>query len=266
MNLQTNTITNKTTLIITKQTNIMIFQNQHYSIFEDIKLTSNTIKYHLYNHYNVSSKILNLPTTLTSLITIKYKNQTLKYYYDRANRLNKVETYNSTGILEDSVIYHYDEPSPALLEMSNLSGRLSWTETENVNTYFSYDNRGRRIKTVKEIDSRRFMMNLVYDNLDRVVKRIYPDGFALNISYNERSLIDKLGDFVNNSIYNEFGLEKEIQYGNSIDLLKEYDEKRWFLKRIQAPGLIDLNYDYDKIGNISSIINLTKRLMKKKFK
>lgn len=111
-----------------------------------------------------------------------------------------------------------------------------------------------------------------YDALNRLVRTTTPDGSVQTFVFNEASLLNEVrlqhrGEsavqvMVKNIDYNAKGQRERIRYGNDVVTLYEYDDNTFRLihltsqRRASAgsdPGLQDLSYTYDAVGNITCI-------------
>ncbi|MBI5873337.1 MAG: hypothetical protein HZB36_04250 [Candidatus Omnitrophica bacterium] len=178
------------------------------------------------------------------------KNQVLEFQYDALNRL--------TGKLaggQTLVTYYYDDTSK-----ENNIGRLSKITDQSGSTEFFYDNLGREIKSTKTVDSKSYTVERAYDILDRLTSLKYPDGETVNYSYDANSgLLEKVfnsTNYVNSINYNAAGQIKNIQYGNGTATNYTYGQDlrlSRILTSSSASTLQDLNYIFDKNGNITTL-------------
>jgi YD repeat-containing protein len=97
----------------------------------------------------------------------------------------------------------------------------------------------------------------------------YPDGEVLSYGYDDAGQVNSVYgtrygqrfDYVNNITYDQFGQRSYIQYGNGVETTYNYDEQLRYLDSLQTASgsttLQDLNYSFDKVGNITAITNVT---------
>jgi len=161
------------------------------------------------------------------------------FYYDELGRIVKKDFPS-----DHDIDYAYDEGTLGTLYMINDS--LG-------STRYYYDDRLRKIQEDKTIDGRKWTTKWTYDAADRITSVTYPTGEVVSYSYNNQGLLEKLSDIVNNINYNALGKVIKLQYGNGISSNFAYDENSQRLSRIHTPGLQDLSYQYDGVGNIISI-------------
>ncbi len=182
------------------------------------------------------------------------KGQILEFQYDVLNRLvNK--SVNSQIIAS----YQYDDATK-----ENCLGRLSKVTDQSGSTEFFYDKFGREIKSVKTVGSIPYTVERSYDILDRLLTLKYPDGAVINYSYDSNSgLLEKIYsgsgmsaiNYASDISYNAKGQIKAIQYGNNTRTDYTYGQDLR-LSRILTQGstnLQDLNYQFDKNGNITTL-------------
>ncbi|HAJ57219.1 MAG TPA: hypothetical protein DCL35_05560 [Candidatus Omnitrophica bacterium] len=189
------------------------------------------------------------------------KNQVLEFHYDALNRLTKKVSLlgGAEAILSE---YYYDDTTK-----ENCVGRLSKIADQSGSTEFFYDNLGREIKSTKAVDGIPYTVERTYDILDRLVNLKYPDGEDVNYSYDPNSgLLESVvslrgaaGDvaihYANDIAYNAQGQIRDIHYGNGTETTYTYGQDLR-LSRILTQGtaiLQDLNYSFDKNGNITTL-------------
>ncbi len=113
------------------------------------------------------------------------KGQTLVFTYDALNRLtNKTDGVN--GMV--NVNYTYDNATA-----SNFAkGRLTQATYSGGNTQFAYDELGRELQSVKEMNARAFEVNRGYDALSRLTDIQYPQGENIVYNYNAAGQIESV--------------------------------------------------------------------------
>jgi RHS repeat-associated protein len=184
------------------------------------------------------------------------KNQILEFQYDSLNRLTNKLANGST-----IVTYIYDDTSK-----DYCIGRLSKITDQSGLTEFFYDKLGREIKSIKTVDSVAYTVERTYDILDRLATLKYPDGALVNYSYDANSgLLEKVYTgsaapyqyYVKDIIYSAKGQIKTIQYGNNVTTNYTYGQdlrlSRICTNNGQGANLQDLNYIFDKNGNITTL-------------
>ncbi|MFA5038840.1 MAG: RHS repeat-associated core domain-containing protein [Candidatus Omnitrophota bacterium] len=179
----------------------------------------------------------------------------LNFEYDELNRLIKKSVASSMhGLVE----YFYDE-----VGKENCFGRLSKIMDDSGSTEFFYDKSGREIKSIKTVSGQVYQVQREYDVYDRLSKLVYPDGEAVNYSYDSNSgFLDKIynstdsTNYVNSIDYNAQGQMKTITYGNNVTTRYSYGQDlrlTQILTSTSALVLQNMNYVFDKNGNMTTL-------------
>jgi len=180
---------------------------------------------------------------------IDNKGQTVTFVYDAINRLERKE-YDSP-IMSD-VVYTYDNLDPP-----NSTGRLSSIDDGVSITSYEYDKEGRVIKVTRAIGENTYVTQTSYDTLGRITSITYPDNEVVTYTYDTNSgLLESVSSYISDITYNAQGQIRAIQYGNSTQTTYTYNNDQR-LQRIltqnQSGDLQDLNYDFDKVGNLTQL-------------
>jgi RHS repeat-associated protein len=196
-----------------------------------------------------------------------------KYHY---NRLTQME-YSDNPELK--VTYAYG----AVGASANAAGRVVKVEDINGWTYFEYDKLGNVSKETKTVvlpnedTVWQLSMYYMYDSWGRIGFMGYPDGEVVFYNYDKGGNLKavqgfkyfgwpgtgQLYPYVQDIKYNKFGKRTEIKYGNDIISTYQYDDMQR-LSSLQSGNntevLQTLNYQYDDVGNITSINNTAQTL------
>lgn len=166
-------------------------------------------------------------------------------------------------ILVDGVLterYEYD-----IGEGNNLIGRLARVQDEAGELQFSYTPRGlveektRHVQTLSGLAS--FTVRYAYDSLERMTQVTHPDGAPITYHYNNRGLLKKINNFVDNITYNAVGQTTEVQYTNGVQENYSFDELTFYLQEALINGptrpapYYQMSYIYDAIGNPLTMID-----------
>ena len=164
---------------------------------------------------------------------------TTRYRYDALDRKVEEDYPN-----DPSVFWFYDQ---------DLIGTLSRVIDHAGEVDYGYDERLRKVRETRRLDGYEWTTEWAYDALDRKVRQVYPNGEVAEYVYNNQGLLDAIPGVVPNLDYNAAGLMTEKAYANGIITSYDYDARNQRLVRIFAPGVQDLNYSYDAVGNVLAI-------------
>ncbi|MDO8662670.1 MAG: RHS repeat-associated core domain-containing protein [Candidatus Omnitrophota bacterium] len=196
------------------------------------------------------------------------KGQILTFEYDDLNRLAKKSSLRGSEAAEAISEYFYDDPAK-----DNCVGRLSKITDLSGSTEFFYDKLGREVKSIKSLRGTEgagtisYTVQREYDVLDRLTKLTYPDGEAVNYTYDTNSgLLKSLRgtagteaiSYVQNMSYNAKGQSTNILYGNNVQTTYTYgqDLRLANISTIHSPSstiLQNLDYTFDHNGNLTDL-------------
>ncbi len=217
------------------------------------------------------------------------KNQRICFYYDALNRLTG-KHYRTDDVCPATptlnVTYTYDSGTYGKGQrtgMSDPSGSTAWT----------YDARGRMISEVKTISDNPFTTSWTYTSADLPMTMTYPDGEILTYQYLPQRLLDKIysnrkpdgtaGTYylVQDTLYDAAGRVDRRDLGATSTtanpvLVSDYNYNLWTvdggrMNTLKAgiysdqDSLLDLRYDYDNVGNLLSILDVTNSSQKQCF-
>lgn len=162
--------------------------------------------------------------------------------YDELDRISKTDYPTDTDI-----VYTYDGNSKL--------GTLTSVTDGSGSTQYTYDNRLRKLTEKVFLSASNWTTTFTYDSMDRVVTRKNPDNEIVTYAYNSQGAVNSLTGIVSNTDYNALGGETKRDYGNGLSTLLSYNTTDFRLNEITTGTLQDLNYTYDNVGNIKSIVN-----------
>lgn len=194
--------------------------------------------------------------------TIDNKSQAIQYTYDGANRILDEDYLDEAGITPD-VAYYYDASSQDYPDAVNVKGAISWVEDMSGTQFFSYDERGNTLWTIKRVrdegSNNDYKTAMTYDAMDRVIAMTYPDGDQVSYIYNNRTLLESIPDFVDGMDYHASGQIASIDYANDIETSYSYDPRQRLInlstKNIPQGNEVvqNLSYTLDGVSNITAI-------------
>jgi RHS repeat-associated protein len=161
--------------------------------------------------------------------------------YDDLNRVTSIDYPN-----DEDVSFTYD------LEYN---GTLSRVVKGSISSAYDYD---QRYRVEDETLSFGFIpytytTSYEYDSMDRVTRITYPDASSVNLTYNAQTLLESVEGVVDNLDYNARNQITTKELSNGVVTNYTYDTEKLLLDRIYTPGLQDLNYEFDNVGNILEI-------------
>ncbi|HTM07264.1 MAG TPA: FG-GAP-like repeat-containing protein, partial [Verrucomicrobiae bacterium] len=186
------------------------------------------------------------------------KNQTLIYDYDKKSRL-KHKTLSA-----GTITFTYDQGTNGigrLTQVDDLGGLV---------TTFSYDSMGRVIQAGRAFDGGApHTLTQTYNALSSVKTETFSDDSeTINYTYDNAGWLKSVSGYVSDIQYNARGQRDEIQYVNGVTTTFDYFDQlvtppqkiNFRLKNRNTTGhnpdymnLQDLDYDYDDVGNTTSI-------------
>jgi RHS repeat-associated protein len=155
----------------------------------------------------------------------------------------------------------------------NDAGQLIYQSDATGHQEFSYGNMGEVVANVRTViapnlPTRVFKTNYFYDSWNRLQTMIYPDQEKVNYSYDLGGNLNRMTGQVYNEPYNYidridydyYEQRAYLKYGNKTETFYDYTLKLRRLKNLKvktsdAQDLYNNNYQYDKVGNVTSLIN-----------
>ncbi len=182
-----------------------------------------------------------------------------QYYYDNAGNLIKQVDNNSINIT-----LNYDELNRMVSKnksnetinyiYDNINGTLRKIITSDLNINYTYDNRLRKIKETKIIGDKIFIKQWIYDSLNRIKTETLPDSSIITYNYTVQGKIKRITNILDDIQYNPFSDPTKLSYINNLDTDYTYNESTYRIEKIKTGvNKQELNYEYDKVGNVISI-------------
>ncbi len=171
--------------------------------------------------------------------TTDARHYTVTYSYDELNRLTLVSYPNGT-----STSYTYDRDNN-IVKMADAHST----------TTFAYDALNRLTKESLTIGGSTYPLSYAYDGAGNVVSTKYPDGYTLPMTYDVLNRLKTLGTFAKFT-YTADSQVATIKYGDGQVATYSYtkrDQPKQILVKLGAAKQMDLNYTYDKAGNVLTI-------------
>jgi RHS repeat-associated protein len=210
------------------------------------------------------------------------KGQRTCFYYDALNRL-KGKRYDAApddcpadpGYNEYDEKYFYDDTTGG----SDGLGRRTGMSNDTVSVVWTYDHRGRVTRETRTVaDQGVYSFWSVYDSADRLIALTYPTGERVTTTYDASgqpatlaSAYDPNVPYVANATYNARGQMTQLGFGLSGggtlattytywgDNGEPNNQRSFRLKHLQvgATPVLSLDYSYDAVGNVETILDAT---------
>lgn len=116
-----------------------------------------------------------------------------------------------------------------------------------------YDQRGRAVWNERQIEGYAFGSTLAYDNADRVVRSVWPDGQVLAQVYDPGSRVVAIEGVISEVSYDGRGLMRRWVASDGSQTEMGYDAVQRMNRMVTrgAPGVLqDFTYTHDRMGNI----------------
>lgn len=181
--------------------------------------------------------LLVLPLISAYELTYDTDKNTVTSNYDSLNRILNQTTDSLT------TSYNYD---------SERNGTLSNVTTEDMSVSYEYDSRNRITRETRIIDGITFEKTYSYDSMDRITDVSGPTE-TFSLDYGDNALLESITGLLD-ILYTPSGLILNKTFDNSLTTEFSYDDN-WRITQIKTEVHQDINYDYDTVGNIISIID-----------
>ncbi len=185
----------------------------------------------------------------------------VNYSYDALNRLTGV-TYPATPV--ENIVYQYDGVTTG----NKGIGRLTQITDQSGSTHYHYDHRGNLLTKTTVIDGQTLVTSTTYDLANNPIEMTYPSGLVVNYTYDSQGRVQDITatrptenpiNIISDTEYLAFGPVKGMTYGNGLTQTLTYDQDYRLSTLTSGSALttvLDLSYDYDANGNITTIDHL----------
>lgn len=209
----------------------------------------------------------------------------IQYTYDKNGNV-----VTETSFKNDAISYTYDDLNRPLLEKLSGNTKISYTYDQNGDTgqlsfvdygsgnskAYDYDILGRLKIATTTIGNEEFVINYDYNLNGELKEIVYPDNKVVIYNFNNVGQVNEITlnqgqsttTLATNISYNQNGQMTHIERANSVTTDYTYDPNQAFrLSRILSVNasstLQDLNYTYDAVGNILTLIDNANTDLKK---
>jgi RHS repeat-associated protein len=170
--------------------------------------------------------------------------------YTRDSVLARVKEIHYQGFAADDVALDYDDANNLTLVASN-SGGTSTLEYDELNRLYretwSWMHDGQTTTST---------VSYGFDSAGCLEEMTYPSGLVLQLTCdtaNRVKTIQANGEvIVRNVQYHPSGQPAVVEYGNGTVTTYSYDD-RYRVREISVPGVMDLQYGYDGLDNVTSL-------------
>jgi YD repeat-containing protein len=195
------------------------------------------------------------------------------YGYDPAGNLRCRERISSTKCSDSNwtnppaeIIYNVDGVGRVTnidyLDLDMTDVVMTYDEASNLVTMvdgagshrFDYTATDRLAQQVSIVDGVTYTTTHDYDSQGNLETLTYPSGRVVTYGYDADNRANSVAGFVSNVTYHPTGLANEISYGNGIVTTLSLDTRQR-ADQLQAPGVLDLNYDYNAVGNLDQLVD-----------
>ena len=192
---------------------------------------------------------------------------TWNYTYDaQGNLLTQTTATITTTLTYDGlnrvISKSFSDGSPAVSFTYDANGDTGYRTGMNDGsgtTAWDYDPRGRLIKEDKTISGQAFTTLYSYDSADQLISMTYPNGETVIITNLPQGGNKTIGSYLTGTVVNANGRISERSFGNGTTTNLTYND--WLtggsqlstLHSGQSGSLLNLNFTYDSVGNITSI-------------
>ncbi len=181
---------------------------------------------------------------------------TTTYQYDGLNRLKSVAYSDGTP----SATYNYDAGGAGAYALGRLTSMTDGTGSET----YTYNQLGRITAVAKVVGTATYNIAYGYNYVGQVKTLTYPDGIALNQSYDPAGRLAQISSGSTNYLtvpstsYNAASLPRSLTYGSGVQATIGYDPRLQLASLDYAKGttdLLNLTYNYTQTVNGNPVNN-----------
>jgi RHS repeat-associated protein len=172
--------------------------------------------------------------------------QTVKMGYDQLGRL----TWRQEP--EGISTWTYDTRPKGIGKLAQLDGPNAYQEL------YTYGDFGRLTETMTTIAGQHYPVSKTFDQYGRLDSLTYPTGFAVRNYYDESTgYLREVRRASDDHIYwraerrNAQGQLEQVSLGNGLVTQQVYDRLTGRIQQIQTPGIQNLRFTFDSIGNLT---------------
>ena len=156
--------------------------------------------------------------------------------------------------------YHYDAGAG-----SNVAGRLARVEGDFGTVRYSYSATGKTTEIHRTIEGHpdTFTTRFAYNNRDEVTQVVYPDGSAIDYTFNPTGTLAAIPGFIDSIDYGPTGLRERIGFANGLETRRRYTPGDYLLTEVMTqvqgggPRYQHLMYTLDAVGQAVQVDDLS---------
>lgn len=170
----------------------------------------------------------------------------VRFTYDAMGR--KLTRSEAEGLTR----YEYDRGTGSRGQLYRVTGVRGHSETN------AYDRYGRLVATTYSSPGASFVVRNAYDGYGRLYMITYPTGIRVRYNYNAYGYLTEARDGATNALYwranarDSLGKLTSETFGNGRSTSYGYHASLRTLSRIYTPGVRDLRYSFDALGNLTA--------------
>ncbi len=168
-----------------------------------------------------------------------------QFRYDELNRLIEID---------------YPGTTPDVMRLYDANGNPVQASTAEAVREYGYDENDNLVAESLSLNGsqgRSYTLEYGFDALDQLSTLTYPSGRQVRYSPDALGRPQEIAPYVNGVDYHPSGQVKQLIYANGRLTDMDLTERLW-VARLHAYGqdeLIDLNYQYDPLGNVTDIVS-----------
>jgi len=182
------------------------------------------------------------------------------YGYDRVGNLtsqldarNLLTAISYDALNRKTLVNYPNNPDISFLYDLNTKGTLSQVTDAAGTVSYGYDQRLRKIQETRALDGFSWTTKWSYDSLDRVTGQTYPDGQTVSFAYDAQGKLTAIPGILPQIAYTPAGQTSLKSFSNGKSTTYTFDLANQRLKGIVTPGIQNLSYTHDNVGNIKTI-------------
>ncbi len=149
----------------------------------------------------------------------------------------------------------YESPDTADVTFTYDAANNLETMTDGVGTHsFDYTPANRLERKTSLIHGVEYVTRYAYDPRGNLETMTYPSGRTVAYGYDAGNRLTSVGGFVSDIDYHPSGVASQLTHANGVVTTLTLDPRQR-PDQLNAPAVLDLNYDYDAVGNVDRIVD-----------